>query len=57
VLRDTYSENMQFKPRDLRVGRVWIIFKGEIGVDAGGLTREWFLDKTGWFSSKGKEET
>lgn len=42
VLVDSYYTINQLKPDQLK-GRLRIQFEGEEGIDAGGLTREWFV--------------
>ncbi|KAL4470186.1 hypothetical protein ABPG74_011797 [Tetrahymena malaccensis] len=42
VLVDSFYTINQMKPQDLRQ-RLRIQFEGEEGIDAGGLTREWFI--------------
>uniref|UniRef100_A0A8C1EQD4 E3 ubiquitin-protein ligase n=1 Tax=Cyprinus carpio carpio TaxID=630221 RepID=A0A8C1EQD4_CYPCA len=42
LFEDSFQQIMNFKPYDLR-RRLYIIFKGEEGLDYGGLAREWFF--------------
>ncbi|XP_043082730.1 NEDD4-like E3 ubiquitin-protein ligase WWP1 [Puntigrus tetrazona] len=42
LFEDSFQQIMNFKPYDLR-RRLYIIFRGEEGLDYGGLAREWFF--------------
>ncbi|XP_051980664.1 NEDD4-like E3 ubiquitin-protein ligase WWP1 [Xyrauchen texanus] len=42
LFEDSFQQIMNFKPYDLR-RRLYVIFKGEEGLDYGGLAREWFF--------------
>ena len=42
VLTDSFARLQYLRPNELR-GRVMIEFAGEEGIDAGGLTREWYV--------------
>ena len=42
VFEDSFHQILPRKPEELK-GRLTIVFQGEDGVDAGGLTREWYL--------------
>ena len=42
VFEDSFHQILPRKPEELK-GRLTIVFQGEEGVDAGGLTREWYL--------------
>ncbi|XP_046703279.1 NEDD4-like E3 ubiquitin-protein ligase WWP1 isoform X3 [Silurus meridionalis] len=42
LFEDSFQQIMALKPYDLR-RRLYIIFKGEEGLDYGGLAREWFF--------------
>jgi hypothetical protein len=42
VFEDSFHQILPRKPDELK-GRLTIVFQGEEGVDAGGLTREWYL--------------
>ena len=39
---DSYHRISKLKPEELK-GKLHVEFDGEEGVDAGGVTREWFL--------------
>lgn len=39
---DSYHRFQRLKPEELK-GKLHVEFEGEEGVDAGGVTREWFL--------------
>ncbi|XP_056593824.1 NEDD4-like E3 ubiquitin-protein ligase WWP1 isoform X3 [Triplophysa dalaica] len=42
LFEDSFQQIMNFKPYDLR-RRLYVIFRGEEGLDYGGLAREWFF--------------
>lgn len=42
VFEDSFQSIMRLKDRDLKYGKLNVRFAGEEGVDAGGVTREWF---------------
>lgn len=42
VFEDSFQSISRLKDRDLKYGKLNIRFSGEEGVDAGGVTREWF---------------
>ena len=42
VLMDSFTQLQHLKPAEMR-GRLTIQFSGEEGIDAGGLTREWYI--------------
>lgn len=42
LFEDSFQQVMRFQPHDLR-RRLYIIFKGEEGLDYGGVAREWFF--------------
>ncbi len=42
IFKDSYSQLSPRKPSEM-FGKLFIEFSGEEGMDAGGLTREWFL--------------
>ena len=42
VFRDSYQALFYKKPDEIKYGKLSIRFHGEEGVDAGGVTREWF---------------
>ncbi|XP_014679559.1 PREDICTED: E3 ubiquitin-protein ligase Su(dx)-like [Priapulus caudatus] len=42
LFEDSFQQIMKFQPYDLR-GRLYIIFRGEEGLDYGGVAREWFF--------------
>ena len=42
VLTDSFTQLQHLKPHEMR-GRLTIQFSGEEGIDAGGLTREWYM--------------
>ena len=41
VFQESFTEIMRIRPHDLR-RRLYIQFKGEEGLDYGGVAREWF---------------
>ncbi|XP_016517711.1 E3 ubiquitin-protein ligase NEDD4-like isoform X1 [Poecilia formosa] len=43
VLEDSYRRILAVKRPDLLKARLWVEFKGEKGLDYGGLAREWFF--------------
>ncbi|PFX15905.1 NEDD4-like E3 ubiquitin-protein ligase WWP1 [Stylophora pistillata] len=42
IFEDSFQQVMRYPPHDLR-RRLYIIFKGEEGLDYGGVAREWFF--------------
>lgn len=42
IFEDSFQQVMRYAPHDLR-RRLYIIFKGEEGLDYGGVAREWFF--------------
>jgi hypothetical protein len=42
IFEDSFQQVMRFAPQDLR-RRLFIIFRGEEGLDYGGVSREWFF--------------
>ncbi|XP_013384362.1 E3 ubiquitin-protein ligase NEDD4 [Lingula anatina] len=43
ILEDSYRVVMGIKRTDLLKTRLWIEFEGEVGLDYGGVAREWFF--------------
>nr|XP_022331309.1 E3 ubiquitin-protein ligase NEDD4-like isoform X2 [Crassostrea virginica] len=43
ILEDSYRAIMSLKRTDVLKARLWIEFDGEVGLDYGGVAREWFF--------------
>lgn len=43
ILEDSYRAIMSLKRTDVLKARLWIEFDGEVGLDYGGVSREWFF--------------
>ncbi|XP_061173207.1 E3 ubiquitin-protein ligase NEDD4-like isoform X1 [Saccostrea echinata] len=43
ILEDSYRAIMSLKKTDVLKARLWIEFDGEVGLDYGGVAREWFF--------------